>query len=599
LALELERLVVSLEASIVRFERAMQRANGVSNATAKKIEGRFAKMNSVLGAQFGALGRSLIAPLTGAAGLRGFQQLLDTNTRIENSLKVAGLAGDQLAGVYDRLFQSAQRNAAPLEALVELYSRASLVQKELGISSEQLERFTDNVAVALRVAGTDAQSASGALLQLAQALGSGTVRAEEFNSIQEGALPVLQAVAAGLTEAGGSVAQLRQLVIDGKVSSEAFFKAFEAGAGLLQEKVAGSSLTASQSFEKLNNVLVVASGQIDEATGVSAGLAEAIGGLAIRVAQAGEAFEREQQPIREFITLVSQALDLLRFVPAISPTGPADNVFRKVREFYGGLFDGTFDSLGDGDPALQAALDEYAAGRRPKSSTVSINQYPTTGDGTGKTRAAKVGEDAKIAAAALEEMNQRQEEARQNVEAFGDAASSVLNSFISDLRGGASAAEALTNALNSVADQLISMAVNQLIQSALGGLFGAPALGLGGGGIGRQTYGGTGGFFPAFPGRAAGGMVQAGRGYRINERTANSEIFVPAQDGYVLPRMQPRGARGTAGPGSVTNVFQIDAKGAEIGVEQKIVRAIQAVVPGMIKSQAPVAVAAAQRNRSV
>src|SRR5690606_30692047 len=142
----------------------------------------------------------------------------------ENSLKVAGLSGQELTRVYDRLFASAQRNAAPVESLVELYSRASLVQKELGVSTEELIDFTDRVALALRVSGKSAQESSGALLQLSQALGSGIVRAEEFNSLLEGALPIAQAAAAGLSEAGGSVAMLRQLGLAGGPSSEAVFR---------------------------------------------------------------------------------------------------------------------------------------------------------------------------------------------------------------------------------------------------------------------------------------------------------------------------------------------------------------------------------------
>jgi tape measure domain-containing protein len=209
--------------------------------------------------------RGIATAFAGAAALRGAQQLIDASTRIENSLKVAGLSGEELSVVYDQLFDSAQRNAAPLESLVTLYGRAALVQRELGVSTKELLNFTDNVSVALRVAGTDAQTASGALLQLSQALGSGVVRAEEFNSIQEGAQPILQAVAAGLEEAGGSVAELRKLVVDGKVSSEAFFRAFEAGSAVLQDKVANAEITVSQQFVRLQNVLIDVAGKFDDA----------------------------------------------------------------------------------------------------------------------------------------------------------------------------------------------------------------------------------------------------------------------------------------------------------------------------------------------
>lgn len=270
MATEVERLLVRLEVTQARFEKQLARANRQANRRARSIETRFERMNKRLSASAGRAAGAIAAAFAGAVTLRGAQRLIDASTRIDNALKVAGLSGQQLSEVYDNLFSSAQRNAAPLEALVELYSRAALVQGELNISTEELLGFTDRVAVALRVSGKSAAESSGALLQLSQALGSGIVRAEEFNSILEGALPIAQATAAGLEEAGGSVAQLRQLVVDGKVSSEAFFRAFEAGAVILEDKVASAELTVSQRFVRLMNVLTDVAGDFDETTGASA-----------------------------------------------------------------------------------------------------------------------------------------------------------------------------------------------------------------------------------------------------------------------------------------------------------------------------------------
>src|SRR5690606_29474164 len=106
------------------------------------------------------------------------------------------------------------------------------------------------------------------------------VRAEEYNSINEGARPILQAVAAGLKEAGGDVARLRQLVMDGKVSSEAFFRAFEAGSSILTDKVANAELTVSQQFIRLMNVLTDTAGKFNDATGAGDAMGSAIAGLA-------------------------------------------------------------------------------------------------------------------------------------------------------------------------------------------------------------------------------------------------------------------------------------------------------------------------------
>lgn len=261
MATDLERLVVQLSADIKGYENALKRAQGVTSTQTRRIQSQFDRMNRSVGAGLARLG----AVLASGVALRGAKELLDATTRMENALKVAGLAGDELNRVWDRLTQSAQRNAAPLESLVTLYGRAALVQAELGVSTEELLGFTNNVALALRVAGADAQSASGALLQLSQAL-SGVVRAEEFNSILEGAPTIAQAAAAGLKEAGGSVAALRTLVIDGKVSSEAFFRAFEAGAPILEEKVAGATLTLDQRLTNLQTALLNAAREFNEST---------------------------------------------------------------------------------------------------------------------------------------------------------------------------------------------------------------------------------------------------------------------------------------------------------------------------------------------
>ncbi|WP_428428239.1 tape measure protein [Pararhizobium sp.] len=282
-----EQLAIEVIAKIGALEKQMAKAAGVtarayremslsSRKATRQMEAdairstlRINRAFASVGSRVGDFGKTFAAGLVTTAGLRAAQQLIDTATRIQNALKVAGLEGEQLTAVYDALYASAQKNAAPIESMATLYSRLSLTQKELGVSQAELINFTDKVSLALRVGGTDAQAASGALLQLSQALGGGVVRAEEFNSVLEGTPTIAQAVAAGLKEAGGSVSRLRTLVVDGKVSSEAFFRAFEAGAATLEAKVASSEMTVSQNFVRLQNVLVDTAGKLDDATSAS------------------------------------------------------------------------------------------------------------------------------------------------------------------------------------------------------------------------------------------------------------------------------------------------------------------------------------------
>lgn len=268
-ATDLERLVVQLSADLTKYERGMARAQGITNKQLGAIQRKANSVGAGIGASFARAGAAIIGGLAVEKVAREMLSLSEAATRIDNSLKVAGLSGAELESTYEKLSAAAKKNGAPIESLVGLYSKVSLVQKELNVSSEELIDFSGNVALALRVAGADAQSASGALLQLSQALGGGTVRAEEFNSVLEGAPTIVRAVAAGLKEAGGSVAELRKLVIGGEVSSQAFFRAFEAGVPVLEQKVAGATFTVAQATTNLQTALIDVVREFNNSTGAS------------------------------------------------------------------------------------------------------------------------------------------------------------------------------------------------------------------------------------------------------------------------------------------------------------------------------------------
>lgn len=571
---DLQRLVVSMEARYASMERELRKASGVANKQARAIETRFQKMNTSVGTSLGRLG----GLLAGGLSLRAAQQLIDASTRIENSLKVAGLEGERLSTVYDELFASAQRNAAPIEALVELFSRASLVQKELGVSTEEMLQFTDRVAVALRVSGKSAEESSGALIQLSQALGSGTVRAEEFNAILEGALPIAQAAAAGIREAGGSVAKLRALVVDGKVSSQAFFRAFEAGAAILDEKVAGAELTVSQGFVRLQNVLIDAAGRFNETTGASQYLASALDGVAAAIERFGNFIPDAVSGIHDVrlaihnwlveMTGIGEHFDdvqamedaFLGTTQEIRNAAAATEVLRqKLAEL--GTAGGAASVVPAGGkvvprtPELDARFGDAFSAVRP----ISIDDYvPPEEDKAGAKAVAAIGkvEDAlrfeaeqlgrtareqaiynelnragvdinseagqRIAYAAgrLYDQEQAMDAAKEAAERLNDAVEQfggdAFDAFL-DVANGATTAK---DAIKDLIKQLLIAQARSLFLNALG---------VGGGGGPISTI--LGGLFGGA--RANGGPVSPGRSYLVGER--GPELLVPRVPGTVIP----------------------------------------------------------------
>jgi len=193
---------------------------------------------------------------------RGLARHADSYTQISNAVRLATDAGANHAAIQQEIFDIAHRTRAPVAELADLFQKLTISSADLGASNEQFLRVLEGVGQALVINGTSAQQARGALLQFSQAMSSNIVRAEEFNSILEGAKPILIAVANNLDAAGGSVGKLRKLVIEGQVSSREFFEAFERGLPELQENFERANSTIGQGFVQVDNALTKVIGRM-------------------------------------------------------------------------------------------------------------------------------------------------------------------------------------------------------------------------------------------------------------------------------------------------------------------------------------------------
>lgn len=167
----------------------------------------------------------------------------------------------------------------------------------------------------------------------------------------------------------------------------------------------------------------------------------------------------------------------------------------------------------------------------------------------------------------------------------------------------------LRDALSSVAEQLFNLSVetglgnlSDFVNGVIDdidfvGLFGGIAGLFGGGGSGPGlppggTFTSGGGFM-----LAAGGPARAGQPYIVGER--GPELFVPNMNGMVVPNHKLRGSGvgGLSGGGEgITNVFNIDARGSEVGVETRIRQELSRAVPSIVNASVQATVERRQRN---
>jgi len=224
----------------------------------------------------GSLLRRALTGLSVGLVVREFARLSDEFTRAQNLIRTV-VADQSLVGeTFEQLAGVANATRTELGAIVQLYQRGSIAAKELGASEAELIQFVTAVGKNLAIQGTSAEQARGALLQLSQALGATVVRAEEFNSIQEGAFSIVQAAARGIERYGGSVSKLRADVIKSRVSSQEFFDGIIRGSRESEALFARTQSTIGQSLTVLRNNLTSAVGRLNEATGASAALASSI-----------------------------------------------------------------------------------------------------------------------------------------------------------------------------------------------------------------------------------------------------------------------------------------------------------------------------------
>ncbi|RKG32981.1 tape measure protein [Acinetobacter tianfuensis] len=160
-----------------------------------------------------------------------------------------------------------------LTATAELFTRVKSAVDQLGYSQERALGITDLVNKSLIVGGGLAASNEAAIYQFNQALQSGVLRGEEFNSVMEQAPRLARALADGL---GVNVGKLREMAGQGKLTSEVIVKALESQSKALNEEFAKMPITIGQSIENLKTAWTLYIGEADAATGASAKVAEAL-----------------------------------------------------------------------------------------------------------------------------------------------------------------------------------------------------------------------------------------------------------------------------------------------------------------------------------
>lgn len=233
-----------------------------------------------------ALGR-MASMLASAFAVSKIIEYADAYTNLQNRLKLVTDSTEALAQATQNVIDIAQNSRQALGATGDLYFKISQNAEKLGLSVADVSQVTETFGKTLALSGAGTQQAEAAILQFSQALASGVIRGDEFNSVAENAPAAMDAFSRAL---GVGKGELRKLAAEGALTSDVLIQALKEQAAEVDSAFGKTESTIGQAFTNLKNNVIVFVGQMNEATESSKGFVSSLDGLSNWL-ESGQPFE--------------------------------------------------------------------------------------------------------------------------------------------------------------------------------------------------------------------------------------------------------------------------------------------------------------------
>ncbi|WP_349929471.1 tape measure protein [Acinetobacter sp. A1-4-2] len=253
-----------LDQELAETNKELQQAESFTQRASSEIQG--------LKTGFTALSGALAALGIGTSAME-IAQTADEYKNLSGRLTIAIGEHGNLKKAMDDVRNVAIATNSNLTATGDLYARLTKIGQEMKWPQEQALALTETINKAIQVGGGSAASNEAAITQLNQALGSGVLRGDEFNSMVEQSPRLTQAMADGL---GVTIGKLREMAEAGKLTTDVVTKALLSQSEKISAEFAKFPATIGASIENLKTAWTTYIGEADAASGASTKVAEAI-----------------------------------------------------------------------------------------------------------------------------------------------------------------------------------------------------------------------------------------------------------------------------------------------------------------------------------
>ena len=176
--------------------------------------------------------------------------IVDEWKAINDQITIVSANQEESLIAQKEIYRIAQATRQQYQATASLYASVATSAKELGKSQAEVLAFTEDVNRAMILGGGSAAGQQAALVQLGQALASGTLRGDELNSILEQSRRLARAIADGM---GVSIGQLRTLGAEGKLTANDVFMAIRSQSEVLRSEMGKTQWRVEQAYTRMMN----------------------------------------------------------------------------------------------------------------------------------------------------------------------------------------------------------------------------------------------------------------------------------------------------------------------------------------------------------
>ncbi|EGR8248273.1 tape measure protein [Salmonella enterica subsp. enterica serovar Mbandaka] len=269
---DIEYVIKADTAQLLRADKKVTSVTNNMDTGFKKADNSASKLSTTISKLSAAISVALIVEWG-----KKFLELADNMTQLQ--ARIARLSTDASTAkeTFQSLTQISSKTGASLSDTTKLWETLTSSLKEAGASNAQVLNLTDTLQKIGRIGGNSTEEMSNALRQFGQSIASGTVRAEEFNSILEQMPELARQIAAGM---GISMGELRQRMLNGKLTAQDALNAIQDRTTVVNEEFNKLPRSLSQATGSLETSFAKLVSSINDATGASSAAVTVIDGLA-------------------------------------------------------------------------------------------------------------------------------------------------------------------------------------------------------------------------------------------------------------------------------------------------------------------------------